>query len=155
VRNTKNPLPGVVITFLGVTLVLAFVLLQILAVEVVPDGPQGTSQLPQVPAFPTIGLNNPSRLDSPLQQVKIQRVPAGEAPLEIRRAWQGVVLPATIVYAQARGILTGEIYGPRDFYVVEKNAALNLLRQKDSSAADWFASLPQLANERYLLFEAP
>ena len=90
-----------------------------------------------------------------MQQVKIQRVPAGEAPLEIREAWQDVELPVTMVYARAQGIITGKVYGPRDFYAVEKSAALNLLRQKDPDAADWFANLSQLASKQYFLFEAP
>ena len=157
-QNTRNLLPGVVITFLGAALVLATLLPQLLMIDKVPTVPntrQGILPFPQIPVFPITEPSNPNHPDAPLQQVKIQRVPAGEAPLEMRKAWQDVILPATMVYTQARGLLTGEVYGPRDFYAVEKSTALNLLRQKDPGAADWFANLPQFANEQYFLFEAP
>lgn len=76
------------------------------------------------------------------QKVSVASVPDGEAPMESRKAWVGIIFPEAKLLkgVYARGIATGELEGPADYWAVESAIALELLRAKDPSAAEWFAA---------------
>lgn len=90
-----------------------------------------------------------------LQRVTITDLPEGEAPLETRRAWMGITfLEARLLKGvYARGVATGELEGPADYWAVEVASALQLLRAKDPYAADWFAA--RVFPGQLLLFRVP
>ena len=106
--------------------------------------------------------------------VRIIDVPPGEAPLEIRKAWVGLVLPLAGNRVQARklpiaGVLTGPknlfasllrvFGGQRSFstgYAVETRAAIDILEKADPRAAAWWReNAPHLlAPWRHFVFAA-
>lgn len=57
-------------------------------------------------------------------RIKIIGVPAGEAPLNIRKCWQGVVLPCEPIHD--------------DYFRVPQGPAIDALSSMDASAALWF-----------------
>ena len=86
------------------------------------------------------------------QYLRVIKTPAGEAPLQVRESWKGISLPFSLMKGViGRGMVSGTLRGPRDFYGVEKRVAIDILRKKDPEAAEWFTSA--LFPERYILFE--
>ena len=84
--------------------------------------------------------------------LRVIKTPAGEAPLQVRESWEGISLPFSLMKGViGRGMVSGTLRGPRDFYGVEKRVAIDILRKKDPEAAEWFANA--LFPERYILFE--
>jgi hypothetical protein len=89
-------------------------------------------------------------------QVRIVQTPPGEAPLEVREAWVGLVLPLRAGEAGPREILTkGVLTGPRSYlgylfarllrrfkvvhgFCVDAVGAVQVLARHDARAADWW-----------------
>lgn len=78
-------------------------------------------------------------------RVRIVKVPPGEAPEKVRRAWVGLVLPLADghsgpVQVFTRGVLSGEMETdlPRMQYAVPVDAAVVLLERANPSAAAWW-----------------
>jgi hypothetical protein len=73
--------------------------------------------------------------------IMIVKIPRGEAPEHIRRAWLGLVLPCIgkSTSESAQGVLTGKTvnYGKK-FYYVPHTPALSALEQVDPQAAEWW-----------------
>lgn len=104
-------------------------------------------------------------------KIKIVDVPAGEAPLHIREAWVGLVLPIVgrkSFRVWTSGVLTGARtpwgrlwaalrgrWTKRDGFVVDAAAAIFLLAQVRPDAAQWWQdSAPHLIKaRRRFLFE--
>lgn len=91
-----------------------------------------------------------------MERIRIVEVPSGEAPEEVRRAWVGLILPLAQGETGPRTLHTGGVLtGPRGCllgwlyvlfgwtkretgYVVEAKIAIDLLQQKDPTAASWW-----------------
>ena len=77
-------------------------------------------------------------------QIRIVRVPPGEAPEHIRRVWVGLVLPLASGHSSAFevdtcGVLSGDEDGaPLIGYVVDIEDAVSALAQKSPEAASWW-----------------
>jgi len=90
--------------------------------------------------------------------IKIIAVPSGEAPLEVREQWVGLVLPVDPSYeALGRIGFIGVLGGPPDQenmggYPVKTQEAIRLLEEKSPEAARWWRSLPHLNFLDYLVF---
>lgn len=77
-------------------------------------------------------------------KIRIVKVPAGEAPLEIREKWVGVEM--SCVFSEkntntARGVLTGVEMPQYDAYVVLQSEAIEALREKHPDAAKYWNSV--------------
>ncbi len=85
--------------------------------------------------------------------IKIVAVPSGEAPLQVREAWVGIVLPLALP-EKRQGLNTGVLTGPKMpltrllwhltgrysqtvGYLVESAVAISILSQQHPSAAQW------------------
>jgi len=106
--------------------------------------------------------------------VRITKTPPGEAPLEVRNAWVGLVLPLRRGETGPRRILTaGVVTGPRSRlgflvaallrrfepvvgFVIDAAASLEILAEHDASAAEWWRdNAPStVAPGKALLFHA-
>jgi len=106
--------------------------------------------------------------------VRIVDTPPGEAPLAVRQAWVGLVLPLWPGEAGPRSVLTaGVLSGPRslwgflwgrlirrfkplDGFLVDAAAAVDILARHDPSAAAWWRERAPLAvaSGRVLVFRA-
>ena len=74
-----------------------------------------------------------------MQQVRIVRVPQGEAPLEVRQAWVGLILPVSHFGEGLEvGLKTGMFQPKRAWVAVPRQLALEILESKDPVAAKWF-----------------
>ncbi|MBL7129315.1 MAG: hypothetical protein ISS16_10075 [Ignavibacteria bacterium] len=89
-------------------------------------------------------------------KIRIVKIPLGEAPIHIRKAWIGLILPllANDYKPQIKhtaGILSGPksligmlgaiCFGKtkrKEGYLVDSNIAINLLEQNSPEAADWW-----------------
>lgn len=92
--------------------------------------------------------------EQPTRFIQIIQIPAGEAPLEIRRAWIGMILPLVNVgdrSIRSYGVLSGPkgwweqfialVRGrgePSDGYVVEARGAIDRLSRHAPAAARWW-----------------
>lgn len=87
--------------------------------------------------------------------IKIISTPPGEAPLHIREAWVGLVLPLAVPSVRSVWIVGGVLTGPKTLwrqrlhlflgrgrrhagYVVNLAAAVTLLERANPSAAAWW-----------------
>jgi hypothetical protein len=76
-------------------------------------------------------------------RIKIIKVPAGEAPYRIRRAWVGLVLPCLSILGfnteRDRGVLSGK-KAERNRYCfnVPQSRAITVLKKKSSWAVSWW-----------------
>ena len=79
--------------------------------------------------------------------LKIIKIPAGEAPLKVRKAWVGLKLPFVYskpYYIGAEYKLNSLDDSPRRrkdcklLYAVPKIRAVEILKEKDAKAAQWF-----------------
>ena len=71
--------------------------------------------------------------------VRIAKIPEGPAPVEIRKAWVGLKLPAFRENPWGEeDFLTGAKMRVRESIIVPVEPAINILRKKDSGAATWF-----------------
>ena len=87
--------------------------------------------------------------------IKIISTPPGEAPLHIREAWVGLVLPLAVPSVRSVWIVGGVLTGPKTLwrqrlhlflgrgrrhagYVVNLAAAVTLLERVNPSAAAWW-----------------
>jgi hypothetical protein len=93
-----------------------------------------------------------------MASVRIIATPAGEAPLSVREAWVGLVLPLKVKFTPVPtklpqfGVLSGpktaigQIFryvlgrhpGSRNVYLVDPVAAIEVLKEKDHTAAEWW-----------------
>jgi hypothetical protein len=77
-----------------------------------------------------------------LEYVRVTEVPRGEAPLEIRKAWVGVVLPTLggnkPKLLEEYGALTRNPYGTISGYSIDGRTAIEMLAKYDSNAANWW-----------------
>ncbi len=76
-----------------------------------------------------------------MTKIMIVKVPRGEAPEEIKKAWVGMVLPCIGKFPPygALGALSGkpaESYGLN--FLVHQDDALKVLHQKQPAAAKWW-----------------
>ena len=73
-------------------------------------------------------------------QVKVIKVPSGEAPEDVRREWVGLTLRAIDEpdSCQEMGIVNLEDIPPRQHVHVPAGAAFEVLAQKSPGAAAWF-----------------
>lgn len=77
-------------------------------------------------------------------RIKIVKVPDGEAPLAVRRAWVGLVLPCHPFMGwpdegKDRGVISGkEATRNRRGFSVPQDVAIEFLAKKDPDAAKWW-----------------
>lgn len=74
-------------------------------------------------------------------RVKIIKVPAGESPVWVRRAWVGLTLPCQPIsgeVANAIGVITREPVTPRDCVLVSQEDAFEVLRTERPDAYEWW-----------------
>jgi hypothetical protein len=80
----------------------------------------------------------------PKAEIRIIAVPPGEAPLEIREQWVGLILPLAggepcAWQMQTLGVLTGELEEEETIgYAVDFDEALSALAEKSPAAAKWW-----------------
>ena len=90
-------------------------------------------------------------------RIKIVKVPAGEAPIEVRKAWVGLILPCDpyLGYpdnASERGVLTNKKRDRnRCGFSVPQDQAIEILEKEHSEAAAWWKAhgFPQDAGSRF------
>jgi hypothetical protein len=78
--------------------------------------------------------------------IRIMRLPEGEAPIEVRKKWVGLVLPCLGVNTSENrgfGVVTGKPDGDSAYsrFVVPQKEALDILNQSCPEAADWFKNM--------------
>jgi len=77
--------------------------------------------------------------------IRIVRLPEGEAPIEVRKKWVGLVLPCLGVndLEGSFGVVTGkpENCPAYSCFVVSQKEALDILNQSCPEAADWFKNM--------------
>lgn len=76
-------------------------------------------------------------------KIMIIKVPRGEAPEWVRRAWVGLVLPCSgVLSGPGVGVLTGKPsnHGKKT-YRAPQDAALKILAQTEPEAVDWWRAL--------------
>jgi hypothetical protein len=72
-------------------------------------------------------------------EIEIVGIPDGEAPLEIREQWVGLVLPVTSgVCREPRGVVTGKVLDYYDGYRVKDTVAIDILYNKSREAGQWW-----------------
>lgn len=71
-------------------------------------------------------------------EIRITKIPAGEAPLWVREEWVGLVIPVGEICALE--LADGEPWqnDPRKKYIVPQAQALVILERKSPKAAVWF-----------------
>lgn len=71
--------------------------------------------------------------------IRITKVPDGEAPLQVREKWVDLVLHVVAVSSgDCRGILSGTKVNNGLHYTVPKDLAIAALDQQHHDAADWW-----------------
>lgn len=75
-----------------------------------------------------------------IRQVRVIKVPQGEVPEWVRRAWVGLILPdeGPAERGISFGLQTGRPCSHKASYTVPMKEALKILAQNDLSAAQWF-----------------
>ena len=105
--------------------------------------------------------------------IKIISAPPGEAPLHIRQAWVGLVLPLAVPSVRSVWIMGGVLTGPKTAlgqwiqlllgrgkrhagYVVNLAAAVTLLERAHPSAAAWWRenTAEMITENRSVIFSA-
>ncbi len=102
-------------------------------------------------------LSKESTLKTIGGQIRITKVPSGEAPLEIRKAWVGLVLPCDPYLGYPddgldRGILSGkEVSRNRCGFSVPQDQAIEILEKEYPLAAAWWKAngFPQGGDKRF------
>lgn len=102
------------------------------------------------------GAGEPEVISLPIMYIRITATPPGEAPLEVREQWVGLVLPVAAGYRGPGTFFTaGVLTGPRSIlttfrdwilgrlgrsvgYPVEAVAAVDILAKHHPTAADWW-----------------
>jgi hypothetical protein len=91
--------------------------------------------------------------------IRITATPPGEAPLEVRAGWIGLVLPVVPGRQPGRFLTSGVVTGPRSFfatlrhlllgrfarvdgYPVDAATAVAILAKHHPTAADWWTATP-------------
>lgn len=73
--------------------------------------------------------------------IRIIKVPEGEAPLQVRKKWIGLVLPVVAVSSHdCREILSNTKVNRGLHYTVPKDLAIVALEQQHPHAANWWKS---------------
>lgn len=85
--------------------------------------------------------------------MRIIKVPAGDAPEDIRRHWVGVKLGAVTFNGGKSSLLTGKLVGVGG-YMVLADAAIEALEKNSEEAAAWFRKLFTKGSGRHLIFGA-
>lgn len=87
--------------------------------------------------------------------VRIMKIPAGEAPLWVREAWVGLVLPADPIAgpADTRGVISGKSAGRPWGVSVPQAPALTILRRTHPRAASWWKSKGYPQRNGYFNFD--
>lgn len=104
--------------------------------------------------------------------IRITRTPPGEAPLEVREKWVGLVLPVAPGHRAVRRALTvGVLTGPKSFfgrlrdfflgrlgtvdgYPVDSATAVAILAHHHPDAAAWWRTVAKLRPGGRLMFHA-
>jgi hypothetical protein len=81
-----------------------------------------------------------------MASVMIVKVPAGEAPLEVRKAWVGLTLPLSRGAAGScseycANITSGSFAGRRQVYPVDAVTAIDILERQNPDAAAWWKNM--------------
>ena len=89
--------------------------------------------------------------------IKIIKVPDGEAPEEVRKAWVGLILPLAFTdnikgYVKEVGLVSQEFLPERDIVAVPGLAAIYILEKNDPDAAKWFIQQGIPKKIRFLTF---
>ncbi len=90
-----------------------------------------------------------------MKRVKVIKVPTGEAPLEKRKSWKGLILPVVDSLSPLSvevGIISEKRTRRKDVVSAPIEEALLILEQKDPKAAQWYRENISWAN--YLIFGA-
>lgn len=82
-------------------------------------------------------------MDNKSTFIRIVKVPEGEAPLEVRKKWVGLVLPCLGINTKSEkgyGLVSNNptLIGPYRLLVVPQKEALDILRQSSPEAVRWF-----------------
>lgn len=85
--------------------------------------------------------------------IKIVRLPKGEAPEEVRKAWVGCKLPITdfAEFHLAEEVLSRKPRLKKGFFV-HALSALAILKEKSQAAAEWFERNMELTSSNYFCF---
>jgi hypothetical protein len=104
--------------------------------------------------------------------VRITQTPPGEAPIEVRQKWVGLVLPVVPGrHGPYRALTSGVLTGPKSFlgrlrdlllgrfslvdgYPVDAAAAVEVLAQHHPDAADWWRTANRLRPGGTFLFHS-
>ena len=72
--------------------------------------------------------------------ISIVRIPEGEAPLWVRRAWVGILLPCDPYSGpgEDRGAMSGQTSDVRSCFGVSQGEAIGLLASHNAEAARWW-----------------
>jgi hypothetical protein len=91
--------------------------------------------------------------------IRIVKTPAGEAPLEIRKAWVGLVLPCDPFFGYPdsadpeRGVVSGKAeLRNRPGFSVEQDAAIAILERHAPEAAEWWRGFGFPRSDCYFCF---
>ncbi len=76
-------------------------------------------------------------------RIRITKVPAGEAPLEVRQAWVGLELPSKAICGYppvqtTRGVLSDKLAPSRYEIAVPQHEALEILAERAPEAVAWW-----------------
>jgi hypothetical protein len=76
----------------------------------------------------------------PTGSISIVRIPEGEAPLWVRQAWVGIILPCDPYSgpSEDRGVLSGKHSKTRSDFSVPQSEAIGLLEEHNPEAAKWW-----------------
>ena len=87
--------------------------------------------------------------------VRVVRIPAGEAPEEVRKQWVGCSFVAVYRGSErVRGIMTGAPGLAHDVVAVEAGIAVQTLQQRSREAAQWFREHSRDGPSGNFLFDA-
>ncbi len=90
-------------------------------------------------------------------RIKVLKTPDGEAPVEIRRAWEGLILPCFphigIPTGELSEVLSGNsIENERRGVIVPQGEAISVLMQFDREAAGWWMAHGCGKDDTYFFF---
>ncbi len=71
-------------------------------------------------------------------RVMIIKIPQGEAPEWVRKAWIGLTLPCSGMTLSSSGVLSGAIVEDGEGYRVPQQAACEILAKEQPAAAQWW-----------------
>jgi len=99
----------------------------------------------------------------PMSLMRIFRIPPGEAPEWVRKAWVGLTLPFDPNVPPAisvRGVISGEDHALEESYAVPIKTALLILQNRNPEAARWWEENYRLSADYFLFpisgcFELP